>query len=145
MTERKRKTKSKQFSSWQHLSKQTISQEYSTLLAQIHSDKPSFGADIKSSRGVDRLITKYKIKSIIDYGCGKGSLVFTLRKKYPKIEVFGFDPGNPDFSILPTKKYQMIITSDVMEHIEPIFLNNEPSRVRVENSASRVESLLFNW
>ena len=124
MTERKRKTKPKRFSSWQHLSKQTISQEYSTLMAQMHSDKANFGGDIKSLRVVDRLIAKYKIKSIIDYGCGKGALVFSIRKKYPKIEVFGFDPGNPDFSILPTKKYQMIVTSDVMEHIEPIFLNN---------------------
>ena len=124
MTEWKRKTKAKRFTSWEHLSKQTISQEYSTLMSQMHSDKSTFGGDIKAFRVIDRLIIKYKIKSIIDYGCGKGDLMFNIREKYPKIEVFGFDPGNPDFAILPTKQYQMIITSDVMEHIEPRFLNN---------------------
>ncbi len=124
MTEWKRKTKAKRFTSWQHLAKQTISKEYSTLMSQMHSDKATFGGDIKAFRVIDRLIIKYKIKSIIDYGCGKGDLMFNRREKYPKIEVFGFDPGNPDFAILPTKQYQMIITSDVMEHIEPRFLNN---------------------
>ena len=124
MTEWKRKTKAKRFTSWQHLAKQTISKEYSTLMSQMHSDKATFGGDIKAFRVIDRLIIKYKIKSIIDYGCGKGDLMFNIREKYPKIEVFGFDPGNPDFAILPTKQYQMIITSDVMEHIEPRFLNN---------------------
>ena len=124
MTEWKRKTKAKRFTSWQHLAKQTISKEYSTLMSQMHSDKVNFGGDIKAFRVIDRLIIKYKIKSIIDYGCGKGDLMFNIREKYPKIEVFGFDPGNPDFAILPTKQYQMIITSDVMEHIEPRFLNN---------------------
>ena len=124
MTEWKRKTKAKRFTSWQHLAKQAISKEYSTLMSQMHSDKATFGGDIKAFRVIDRLIIKYKIKSIIDYGCGKGDLMFNIREKYPKIEVFGFDPGNPDFAILPTKQYQMIITSDVMEHIEPRFLNN---------------------
>ena len=124
MTEWKRKTKAKRFTSWQHLAKQTISKEYSTLMSQMHSDKATFGGDIKAFRVIDRLIIEYKIKSIIDYGCGKGDLMFNIREKYPKIEVFGFDPGNPDFAILPTKQYQMIITSDVMEHIEPRFLNN---------------------
>ena len=124
MTEWKRKTKAKRFTSWQYLAKQTISKEYSTLMSQIHSDKVNFGGDIKAFRVIDRLIIKYKIKSIIDYGCGKGDLIFNIKEKYPEIEVFGFDPGNPDFAILPTKQYQMIITSDVMEHIEPRFLNN---------------------
>ena len=103
MTEWKRKTKAKRFTSWQHLAKQTISKEYSTLMSQMHSDKATFGGDIKAFRVIDRLIIKYKIKSIIDYGCGKGDLMFNIREKYPKIEVFGFDPGNPDFAILPTK------------------------------------------
>jgi hypothetical protein len=35
MTEWKRKTKAKRFTSWQYLAKQTISKEYSTLMSQI--------------------------------------------------------------------------------------------------------------
>ena len=116
-------TPKKDFGSWQLLNQETISQEYSQLLSQMHDNRPNFGTFCDTSE-VNKWIEKYKIRSVIDYGCGKGAMVFNLKKKYPDKEIYGYDPGHPDFSIPPSKKYDMLFTTDVMEHIEPRYLSS---------------------
>ncbi len=59
------------------------------------------------------------IKTILDYGCGEGSL-----KKW--VEDAGitdkewtqYDPGVAEFSKRPEGKFDLVITTDVLEHVE---------------------------
>ena len=55
------------------------------------------------------------VKTILDYGCGKGGLVNLLKKDY---EVYGYDPYVPEFSRFPEVKIDMLVSTDFLEHIE---------------------------
>ena len=54
---------------------------------------------------------------VLDYGCGKGALVSALQKKYPRIAFFGYDPAIPGRDTLPVQKADLVINTDVLEHI----------------------------
>ena len=80
-------------------------------------------------------ILKYNnCKSILDYGCGKGypykdqfkyldpkgkipNFDKPLHKWWGIDELFLYDPAYPEHDKLPTKKYDMVICTDVLEHI----------------------------
>lgn len=52
--------------------------------------------------------------SVVDYGCGTG----TLKKALPGIKTQLYDPGIPKFKALP-KPADLVVATDVLEHIEP--------------------------
>ena len=56
-------------------------------------------------------------KTILDYGCGKGTLIECLQKKYPDIKCYGYDPAIPERDSLPDDKIDFLINTDVLEHI----------------------------
>ena len=102
----------------------TISEEYARQLAQLHNEKASFG-DAKGLKAIEKWIKQFKPESILDYGCGKGGVVLALKEAYPEISAIGWDPGMPDFNIPDNKKpADMLISTDVLEHIEPFFLED---------------------
>tara|TARA_R100001224_G_scaffold77436_1_gene48040 strand:- start:55 stop:540 length:486 start_codon:yes stop_codon:yes gene_type:complete len=63
----------------------------------------------------------YEVKTFIDYGCGKGHLVNTINDLYPN-SCIGYDPAIEQWSELPKEKKEMLICTDVLEHIEPDYL-----------------------
>jgi cyclopropane fatty-acyl-phospholipid synthase-like methyltransferase len=67
-------------------------------------------------------LEKYNPHSIIDYGCGSGGVVKYLSERYNTVE--GYDPCVEEFSTWPTKKYDVLVSMDVLEHIEPKFLDS---------------------
>ena len=95
----------------------SYSDSYKETLKELHKSK-AFGNKSGIPQEVIDCIEKYQVTSILDFGCGKGNFLTTLKEHYPDITVFGFDPGNELFSILPNK-VDMIYSSDVLEHIEP--------------------------
>ena len=101
----------------------TISEEYVLQLAQLHNEKASFG-DAKGLKQTEKWIRKYSPKSIIDYGCGKGGVTLALQEAYPDMTVQGYDPGNSNFNTRPEGIFDMLVSTDVLEHIEPVFLEN---------------------
>lgn len=56
-------------------------------------------------------------KTILDYGCGKGTLVRTLRDE-GLLKATGYDPAVPEFASEP-QPADLVASVDVMEHIEP--------------------------
>lgn len=100
-----------------------ISDSYAKLLHEMHTKKKTFGnrADLK---GLDEWIKTYHIRSILDYGCGKGNLVRTLKERYPEMEIMGFDPAIPEFKTLPETSPDLIVCTDVLEHVEPDKIDN---------------------
>jgi len=98
-----------------------ISEEYKKILTSIHS-KTKFGKRRKLPDYLEKFIADINPKSILDFGCGKGNLVETLRSKYPARNIFGYDPANPEYD----KSYpfvDLIVSTDVLEHIEPDLLD----------------------
>lgn len=55
-------------------------------------------------------------KSILDYGCGKGTLGRTLGDA--GLDVRSYDPGVLQFAAVP-KPADLVVSVDVLEHIEP--------------------------
>ncbi|MFA7188430.1 MAG: class I SAM-dependent methyltransferase, partial [Alphaproteobacteria bacterium] len=66
---------------------------------------------------ISLMIDYLKPKTILDYGCGKGVLVDLLSRKYPDIKVYGYDPSVPGKNKLPKGKIDLVINTDVLEHI----------------------------
>ena len=67
----------------------------------------------------------YGFTSVLDYGCGKGLIVESLRKKFQvnDMQINGYDPCVEAFS-RPAKASDVLICTDVLEHIEPDTINN---------------------
>ena len=99
-----------------------LTPQYQEQLKNLHNSSKAFGNKATIPEDIVQLIEKYKINSILDFGCGKGHMVLALKEKYPNIEVYGFDPGIESFDSLP-KSVDMIFTLDVLEHIEPELLD----------------------
>jgi hypothetical protein len=99
-----------------------ISNDYKLILESLNG-KENFGKRKSLPKHLDIIVNKLHPKSILDFGCGKGSLVSTLQKQYPDKTIFGYDPGNNQFKNLIHGKVDLLISTDVLEHVEPEFLD----------------------
>ena len=99
-----------------------ISNEYKQQLNEMNGIK-NFGKRKKIPKFLESFIMQHNPNSILDFGCGVGSLVLTLQEAYPKKIIKGFDPGNKDFEVVPKEIFDLLISTDVLEHIEPEYLD----------------------
>jgi uncharacterized surface protein with fasciclin (FAS1) repeats len=113
-----------------------ISNDYRDNLIQMHTKK-SFGASASIPSGLKQAITDYQISSLLDFGCGKGNVVAALKEKYD-FNVSGYDPANSAFSNLP-ETVELIYSSDVLEHIEPVYLAET-----LEDIAKRASKVMYH-
>lgn len=99
-----------------------INEEYKKNLQTLHSNK-KFIEPLFLYEEIKQFINLNNPKSIIDYGCAQGRLVSQLQTDFSEMEVIdGYDPGVPQYENKPVRKYDLLISTDVFEHIEPIFL-----------------------
>jgi len=99
-----------------------ISDNLKKMYQDIHRNTP-FGKRGKFPRHLEKYILEKQPKTILDFGCGKGKLIEKIKETFPDIIVDGYDPANPEFSKSIDKKYfDMIISSDVLEHVEPEYI-----------------------
>jgi len=94
-----------------------ISDELRNTYKEIHASTP-FGKRAKIPTHLKTFIKESSPSSILDFGCGKGNLVSTLGEQYPDIDVYGYDPANPQFAS-ETPCVDMVVSTDVLEHVEP--------------------------
>lgn len=103
-----------------------ISDEYIRLNSELHSRDNKFGGRVyKWLVDVLALIKSLDIKSVLDYGAGKGMLKIGL-SRYKKIYKFKFSEYDPAVSgkeKLP-KPAELVVCTDVLEHVEPNCLKN---------------------
>lgn len=72
---------------------------------------------------VSEIIDRVEIDHLLDYGCGSNlSLTQTLRPQRD-IKYQGYDIGVPEYSGDPVPA-EMVTCIDVLEHIEPEYLDN---------------------
>ena len=98
-----------------------ITDNYKNDLKKLHESK-AFGNRGGVNQEVARCIEQYNVQSILDFGCGKGNVVESLKEAYPNLKVYGYDPGREGLDALPDN-VDMIISTDVLEHIEPELLD----------------------
>jgi len=98
-----------------------ISKKYIKLNNKLHETNLLYGTStIKYEKIILKIINDYNITEMIDYGCGK-----QLAKKFlPKnVSYYPYDPAFPELSLIPLPK-DFLICTDVLEHIEPKYLDN---------------------
>ena len=63
-------------------------------------------------------INQFGVSSFLDHGTGKGGLVQTLDNIFKSsLDVAGYDPAVPQYCKKPEKKYDIVSSVDVLEHI----------------------------
>ena len=94
-----------------------ITDSYLELNRELHRTVPSYGmSGSRYAAKVLMLAKEHKTQDILDYGCGKSTLANELPFKINQ-----FDPAILKFS-LPTCPADLVICTDVLEHVEPDML-----------------------
>jgi hypothetical protein len=104
----------------EHLS----SDEYRAQQEAMHMMRRGYGG--KGSKWADAvswLCRLFDCGSVLDYGCGQGSLKHKLESAGARCEVREFDIGIPSKRVMPSFA-DLVVCTDVLEHIEPAYLGN---------------------
>lgn len=107
-----------------------ISPEYAALNKQLHEERFDYGSRADGLAVIIGLARTNGLKTILDFGCGKGALKLTMQTAAPDLAVLEFDPAVPGKDKLPDKPADLVVALDVMEHIEPEYLENVLSTMR---------------
>lgn len=87
---------------------------------------------------ISQIVERMEISHLLDYGCGKRmGLLKTLKKPSWKLTYQGYDPGVTELSSPPIPA-QMVCCIDVLEHIEPEYLDNV-----LDHLAKLTEDIVF--
>jgi hypothetical protein len=84
---------------------------------QIHASRVYGDTSVKNLRFLRADIKLLKPRSILDYGCGQSRLLEALRLGYPA-ELLRYDPAIPAWSKKPERTVDLLISIDVLEHVE---------------------------
>jgi len=100
-----------------------ITEEYRKLQQELHQN-PNYGtASIQFAPIVANLIKDLKIESLSDYGAGKKNLLKCLIELGVNLNVYQpYDPAFPEYG--EPKAADLVCCIDVLEHIEPKFIDN---------------------
>jgi 2-polyprenyl-3-methyl-5-hydroxy-6-metoxy-1,4-benzoquinol methylase len=89
-----------------------ITEEYRAQQLDLHKN-PAYGASSNQFVNIVRFTAeKFGAESILDYGCGKG----TMADHIPHVRLY--DPCVEKFSTEPSPA-EMVCCTDVLEHVEP--------------------------
>lgn len=104
---------------------EAISPGYRQQLAQLHAERPDFGARGHRWAGEARKwANKFEAETFLDYGCGKATLGNSCEYFAGVAWLNGnrnwqnYDPAIPEFSA-PPRPADLVMCLDVLEHIEP--------------------------
>ncbi len=91
-----------------------ITDEYKKLNEQMHVEKKAYGTSgVKLANYVRGISESIGTTDILDYGCGKGTLAANL-----PFDIKQYDPCIAEHCT-PPEPADIVICSDVLEHIEP--------------------------
>ena len=98
------------------------SKEYEEHLRKEHNGSKwgSTGARYSGARILDLLRERPQIESVLDFGAGKQTLGRFIKERLGReIRWVDYDPGIPDIADLPSGRFDCVVSTDVLEHVEP--------------------------
>ncbi len=104
----------------------TITPEYQEALLGLHDNYEwGYTGGMYAGETVLNLLQEFpEIETILDYGCGDGSLKKWIEEKGVTDKKWTlYDPGIPEYKNTPQGRFDLVITTDVLEHVEEIMLN----------------------
>jgi len=106
-----------------------ISPEYLEMQRILHAAPRGYGGRGDKWAGVVlQVAMAYGATSILDYGCGQGSLARVLRSS-PWSSITEYDPAIPGKDAMP-EPAELVVCTDVLEHIEPKRLQTVLGHIR---------------
>lgn len=106
------------------------SEDYTKVLRETHGQKKGWG---NGGKGWADVVQKFAFtltaKTVLDYGCGQGSLKKRLDEIRSGLIVREYDPGIPAKSALP-ERADLVVATDVLEHIEPELVDNVLAHIK---------------
>ncbi|MFN3584012.1 hypothetical protein [Phenylobacterium sp.] len=100
-----------------------ISEDYRHLQQALHKSSNYGTASLQYGAEVRRLLLEDAARSLSDYGAGRQNLRRAL-SVFPDLSVdyYPYDPAFPEYG--PPRPADLVCCIDVLEHIEPDFLDN---------------------
>lgn len=100
-----------------------ITKEYQEQIKKMHNgEAKKIGYGVDPPTKLVELLSVNQCQTVLDFGCGRGMMMMELQKKFPNKTLLGYDPGVEHHNYYPDK-VDFIYSVDVIEHIEPAFLN----------------------
>jgi len=106
----------------------TFSEKYKNLYLEMHKNADFFQGlqTLHFKDKIKKLCEIYNANSLLDYGCGKG-IQYHRHKlhEYWNIKRLGlYDIGIAEYDKKPMEKFDIVISIDVLEHIEEQYVIN---------------------
>lgn len=100
--------------------------QYKHLNEHMHLISPEYGTSGKRyAQKIQVAYLMFGCTSLLDYGCGKTTLANSL----PQFKITNYDPCIPRWSARPGP-HDLVACTDVMEHIEPEFIDGVLDDIR---------------
>lgn len=96
--------------------KNNISKDYVEQLKVLHDGK-TFGTAARLPEDFVKIVEEKGVKSILDFGCGKGNTTIAMQEKWPDMKIYSYDPVTAPIDL--PEQVDMVYSSDVLEHVEP--------------------------
>jgi len=93
-----------------------LNDEYIRQYRQLHQEGRYGITSVMLRHVVQLCILELSPGTVLDYGCGQSSLCDEL-PSCRVLQLFRYDPAIPEISTLPVDKADLVINTDVMEHI----------------------------
>lgn len=99
-----------------------ISETYLEQQQKLHENDNYGVASLQYAQLVSEMVNRLEVQHLLDWGCGKGRLFQSLKADH-KLTLQAYDPAVVRFSSPPIPA-EMVTCIDVLEHIEPEFLDD---------------------
>lgn len=110
-----------------------ITPEYKEQLVLKHTKKPWGGGGKSWVPLLEKEVNIGAASLVLDYGCGRHTFKEAMTELYPSVIVDEYDPGVPGFDELPKDSYRVydvVVCTDVMEHVEEQFTTTTLMTIR---------------
>jgi len=105
--------------------RELITSDYQRANSLLHLQKGGFGKSGSKYVGeVMQFAHELGAATILDYGCGEGTLRKALHKARVSQEVYEWDPAIPKRNRRMPLPADLVVCTDVLEHVEPDKLDN---------------------
>lgn len=100
-----------------------ISEQYRAENNRQHTESTGYGENgFRHLQNVLATAGRFGCNSVLDYGCGKGTLAAHAKRISP-LPFANYDPAVPAFAAEPSPA-DLVVCTDVLEHIEPTCLSD---------------------